>query len=391
VRRGALVAFGLAIAAPAAARDYGQQGAVWPIAEPDLLQQIHARLTQLERTGETARLNEQLKQRTIARINRPQPVAGLVQASIERTWRFDPTITVERDIADNRGRVIVAAGTRVNPLDTVPLRAPLVFLDGDEPAQLAWALKRFGSTPAKLILVKGAPLELMTLIGTIIYIPPKDDDPGKFIPIAGDASSTLVTSLLDGTVGEKVLIQNCDETDKCLDPGWQPFSLPASKALRPRVAALIDGMVQAIHDDTPITDAQKELLQVSSIPLYKILAVQAAYGRGMPTDDRATLAEIASVDLLFALLDRIVSESSRSMSSFIGADEAKIAMWQGQVNTVQTALADRQANTHLRVTAIMQIIEKTAFIENVLAASMSPGMAASLDWSRGVQNRALTH
>ena len=38
-----------------------------------------------------------------------------------------------------------------------------------------------------------------------------------------------------------------------------------------------------------------------------------------------------------------------------------------------------------------QIIEKTAFIENVLAASMSPGMAASLDWSRGVQTRALTH
>ena len=55
-------------------------------------------------------------------------------------------------------------------------------------------------------------------------------------------------------------------------------------------------MVQAIHDDTPITDAQKELLQVSSVPLYKILTVQAAYGRGMPTDDRQTLAEIASVE-----------------------------------------------------------------------------------------------
>jgi hypothetical protein len=31
----------------------------------------------------------------------------------------------------------------------------------------------------------------------------------------------------------------------------------------------------------------------------------------------------------------------------------------------------------------MQIIEKTAMIENMLAASMSPSMAASLDWSRG--------
>lgn len=230
----------------------------------------------------------------------------------------------------------------------------------------------------------------MTLLGTIIYIPPTDDQPGKFVPIAGDASSTLVTSLLDGTTGRNVLIYDCDEPDKCLDPGFKPLSLSASKALRPRVSALIAGMVDAIREDTPISEAQKELLQVASIPLYKILTVQAAYGRGMPTDDRETLAEIASVDLLFAVLDRIVSEAGRSMSSFIGADEAKIAMWQGQVNVVRQALADRQANTHLKVGAIMQIIEKTAFIENVLAASMSPGMSASLDWSRGLQSRALT-
>lgn len=150
------------ITAPqASARDYGQQGTVWPVIEPDLLQQIHARLQHLEATGETARLNEELKRRTIARVNRPEPVAGITSASETRVWRFDPTITVERDIADDKGRVIIAAGTRVNPLDTVPLRAPLVFLDGDDPAQLAWAAQRYGVTRAKLILVRGAPLELM--------------------------------------------------------------------------------------------------------------------------------------------------------------------------------------------------------------------------------------
>lgn len=161
MKRCSLLLASLAISSPVAARDYGQQGAVWPIAEPDLLTQIHARLTQLEKTGETAKLNEELKRRTIARVNRPEPVAGLATASAARSWRFDPTITVERDIADNKGRVIVAAGTRVNPLDTVPLRAPLVFLDGDEPGQIAWALRRFGPSRAKFILVKGAPLELM--------------------------------------------------------------------------------------------------------------------------------------------------------------------------------------------------------------------------------------
>lgn len=161
MKRCSLLVASLAISSPVAARDYGQQGAVWAIAEPDLLTQIHARLTQLERTGETAKLNEELKRRTIAKVTRPEPVAGLAAASAARSWRFDPTITVERDIADNKGRVIVAAGTRVNPLDTVPLRAPLVFLDGDEPGQIAWALRRYRASRAKLILVKGAPLELM--------------------------------------------------------------------------------------------------------------------------------------------------------------------------------------------------------------------------------------
>ena len=154
-------ALALIIATEASARDYGQQGTVWPVVEPDLLQQIHARLQHLEATGETTRLNEELKRRTIARVNRPEPIAGIVSASDTRIWRFDPTMTVERDIADDKGRVIIAAGTRVNPLDTVPLRAPLVFLDGDDQAQLAWAAQRFGTTRAKLILVRGAPLELM--------------------------------------------------------------------------------------------------------------------------------------------------------------------------------------------------------------------------------------
>ena len=141
------------------ARDYGQLGTVFPVIERDLLEQIHSRLTQMERSGETARLNEDLKRRTIARVNRPDPVAGIVRASEARRWQFDPTITLAADIRGAKGELIHAAGTRVNPLDSVGLRADLLFLDGDDPDQLTWALKQDAN--AKLILVKGAPLELM--------------------------------------------------------------------------------------------------------------------------------------------------------------------------------------------------------------------------------------
>ena len=141
------------------ARDYGQRGTVFPVIERDLLEQIHSRLTQMESSGETARLNEDLKRRTIARVGRPDPVAGIVRASEARRWHFDPTITLAADIRGAKGELIHAAGTRVNPLDSVGLRADLLFLDGDDPDQLTWALKQAAN--AKLILVKGAPLELM--------------------------------------------------------------------------------------------------------------------------------------------------------------------------------------------------------------------------------------
>ena len=154
-------ALSLVVTSAAPARDYGQHGTVWPVIEPDLLAQIHARLLQLEASGETARLNADLKRRTIAKVNRPAPVAGIGLASGVRRWSFDPTITVDTDIKDDKGRTVIARGTRVNPLDTVPLRSPLVFLNGDDKAQIDWALARFGKSPAKFILVSGAPLELM--------------------------------------------------------------------------------------------------------------------------------------------------------------------------------------------------------------------------------------
>lgn len=159
-----LVPLGLAallIAAPATARDYGQQGAVFPVIEADLLSVIQQRLTAMQASGAIDRANRQLAERTAARVRRPLPMPGIVSATEERRWTFDPTITVRQDLRDGRGRIVVAAGTRVNPLDTVPLRQRLVFLDGDDPAQVAWARSTTTALNAKLILVGGSPFALM--------------------------------------------------------------------------------------------------------------------------------------------------------------------------------------------------------------------------------------
>jgi conjugative transfer pilus assembly protein TraH len=230
----------------------------------------------------------------------------------------------------------------------------------------------------------------MTLVGTLIYQPSKSDAAGAYTLQRGDL--TIAQALLEGTsTGAPYKILKCDEPDKCLAPTEQTLNFDSAQALRPKVRALLTGMLAKIQVDEALDPDQRALLQVASLPLYKILTVQAAYSRGMPTDDRETLAEITSVDLMFAILDQLIAEVNKSRSTFIGADEAKLAQWSGQVNDARTALADRQANTQAKVSAVMQVIQRTAFIESVLQATLSPGMSASLDWSRGARPGALTN
>jgi conjugal transfer pilus assembly protein TraW len=146
----------------AQARDYGQRGAGFAIVEPDLLAHISARLNQAKSSGQLDALNRDFATRSEARVRRPAPVAGISPAVVMRVWNFDPSITIDHDVRDHKGALIVAAGTRVNPLDFTVIRQKLIFLDGDNKAQMAWALDRYTPQNAKLILVNGAPLEAMS-------------------------------------------------------------------------------------------------------------------------------------------------------------------------------------------------------------------------------------
>ena len=141
------------------AKDLGVRGATWPVAEPDLLEEIETRLLELERSGALARLEGEARERVRRSLEAPPPVPGIAPARERRSRLLDPAITVARDIRAADGVLIAAAGTRVNPLERTALSRDLLFVDGRREAEIAWALAH--DRPAKIVLLAGRPLALM--------------------------------------------------------------------------------------------------------------------------------------------------------------------------------------------------------------------------------------
>ncbi len=140
------------------AKDFGIEGHSYKIIEEDMLKVIEQRLSKVD----LEQLNNKMTEKTKAYIERPTMVSGITRAKETQEFFYDPTYILEEDIKDHRGIIIHPKGTKVNPLNSVPLREALIFIDGDDHSQveLALSLRAKLQGKAKIILVKGSPLQL---------------------------------------------------------------------------------------------------------------------------------------------------------------------------------------------------------------------------------------
>lgn len=157
----------------AMAEDLGRIGPVWPVAERDLSQVLIERMREKERSGELARMHQRMRKRARDYVHQPGSL-HLPRADRDRSFRLDPSIEVLYDIRGENGRLLHAAGTRVNPLEHVQLSKRLVFLDQSDAQQTAWLdrhLQRAGRT--KIVLTGGSPELLARRLGLPVYFDQK--------------------------------------------------------------------------------------------------------------------------------------------------------------------------------------------------------------------------
>jgi len=155
------------------AKDFGNRGANYPVAEESILLSLQKKFAELDLKKEEERM------RSIAeeRVRNPAPVSGIMPAKETREFWHDPTYILTEDAVLPCGRVLYKAGTAVNPLDYMNLDRRLFFIDGREEKQVEWLKGQLlpdnssfdKKIEDRIILVGGSPPEIQDKLGFEVY------------------------------------------------------------------------------------------------------------------------------------------------------------------------------------------------------------------------------
>lgn len=255
------------------------------------------------------------------------------------------------------------------------------------PKNYAWDIIKASALGSESVQMREM---VMTLTGTIIVPARTSDNTEIQIVTQGPKVGPILDALLDGT--QQVTIYRCDESTSCMSPtaNGQSFGPLSTSALKPHIRTLIVSMADKLRTDQALTTEERNLLGMASIPLYKVLAVQAASGFQLAPTEIDTLAEFVALDTLNAMMTNMLDQVAASR----GALEARgvkgnIDAYMGQLRDVRAQLAQRNTVMAERVNRTFEIVDSAMRIESTLQTKMAPGMAASLNFSRTLSAQGL--
>lgn len=230
---------------------------------------------------------------------------------------------------------------------------------------------------------------LMTLVGTIVYQHADNDEANGTVKYFGHGNRDLIMALLDGSSGTRVL--RCDETENCLNPSDSTgVTISAAQALKPRVQALIASMAVKVKSNEPLTTEEIGILGATSIPLYKIITVNAAaqYG-GMNSAEVEGLAEVVAMDMLETIVGEFYNYVQRAQGTFNEADETTLTQWRDQLTNVRKVIDGYSYAMNERLQRTQTYIDRSIYLERTLRNSISPQMSAALSFRSGAAAQGL--
>ena len=225
----------------------------------------------------------------------------------------------------------------------------------------------------------------MAVTGTLIVTSPvSDSDTGGprvriLEPLALDRRVTEV--LMEG--GGQLPVYRCDTANRCLNPVLGTVTIPPDRGFRTRVAELLRDLVDAVRTDTAPPAGALGLVNLTTLPVYRIANTAAAYRGAVIDQEMDALAEAVALDVMqvwITDLHRTVEERAGTLDI---ADGEQLRRWREGLRSNRVALARHRHQGLQRLNTALAVVEKLRLIETELAGALSADLRAALAFARG--------
>lgn len=139
------------------AENLGQKGQVSPL-DKDAREQLKDRVRQIPQ-AQIDRFWSEFRDKNIDAIVNPKSLGIRTDLTV-RSLEKVPLFTMPFDALDEKGKVLVKRGTQIRPLEVNPLSWGLVFIDGQDPNQVRFAIEQARKRRLKIVLTAGSAYKL---------------------------------------------------------------------------------------------------------------------------------------------------------------------------------------------------------------------------------------
>ncbi|NNU17504.1 conjugal transfer protein TraH [Parvularcula sp. ZS-1/3] len=295
----------------------------------------------------------------------------ICEASAARRGIYPDWVAARHGCGSEGGRTSVLAGASAEETASLP-----------QNINIAWdALKKHPVISGDRELMQF----LMTLSGTEILRAGADDDAAQsyqFLP-SKMLDPGVITVFLDGGSVDIYACEDDGTADRCLAPTTGgAVTIDAADGLRARVSQMLADIMAKVRTRTALNAEEREFLNVTSLPVYKMINVHAAYEGVFADQTIQAYAEIIAVDLLYGLFDDFAELLSEAGSTATSGDRDAVANWRVQLLKQREFLVQYQIENNARTEVIEQVIARTQGIERQLAGQLSKDLADAYQFSR---------
>lgn len=188
----------------------------------------------------------------------------------------------------------------------------------------------------------------------------------------------VLSGLLNG--GQTPLYVCRDEA--CLRPEITQVMVSDQHALRKRVHLVLESLVQKIYEDGEPSAEEKDFLNATRLPIFKMLNVLTAFRKGYAPVDIHHYADLIALDVLYKYVLEVIDIVHDSVAQLrsVQVDESHLERFLKQLRVARERITLRRNNAFQHMDHVLSFIQSTQLIEKQLHVMMGT-LAAGADSS----------